>query len=71
MIMNAFQSIKKLIGALLLALVASVMLVACSSSEEEPPPADTSGGGGGESCADQCAAVPDMNQDECIIACEA
>ena len=44
-----------------------VMLAACSSSEEEPT--DTSSGGG--SCAEQCSAVPDMNQDECMIACEA
>jgi len=35
------------------------MFAACSSSEEET----------GQSCAEQCP--NDMNQDECIIACEA
>ena len=65
------SKLKTLLTTLILAFTMSVAFSGCSSSEEEPPPADTSGGGGGESCADQCAAVPDMNQDECIIACEA
>jgi hypothetical protein len=50
--------------------LALVMLFGCSSSEEAPPPADT-GGGGGESCAQQCSSLPDIQQDECIIMCEA
>ena len=37
------------------------MFAACSSSEEESS--------GGQSCAEKCP--NDMNQDECIIACEA
>jgi len=69
--MKILELHKGFLAVLVLAFMALGMLSACSSSEEEPPPADTSGGGGGESCADQCAAVPDMNQDECIIACEA
>ena len=39
------------------------MFAACSSSEEE------SSSSGGQSCAEKCP--NDMNQDECIIACEA
>ena len=49
--------------------LALVMLFGCSSSEEEEAPAESSSGGG--SCAEQCSLVPDMNQDECMIACEA
>ena len=40
------------------------MFAGCSSTEE-------SSSTGGGSCAEKCAAAPDMNQDECIIACEA
>jgi len=61
--MNIFDLNKKLLAALLLAFMASAMLVACSSTDEAAQPE-------GSSCADQCAAVPDMNQDECMIACE-
>jgi len=65
--MRLFQLRKKFLGALLMAFFALGMLTACSSTEETDPPPDT----GGSSCAEQCASVPDMNQDECIIACEA
>jgi hypothetical protein len=50
--------------------LALVMLFGCSSSEEEAPPPAESGGGGG-SCIEQCSSLPDIQQDECIIMCEA
>ena len=53
----------------MLSFMAVGMLGACSSSEEEAPPAE-SGGGDGKDCASACAAAPEMNQDECMIACE-
>ena len=57
---------KRSLATLLLAIMAMLMLAACSSTDEAAQPEDTSGG----SCAEQCSQVPDMNQDECLIACE-
>jgi len=54
-------------AALLLSLMALVMLPGCSSTEEAPPPT-----GGGSSCEDLCYSddVPDMQLDECLMACQ-
>ncbi len=52
--------------SLLALFLAMGMFVACSSTEEQE-----SSSSGSSSCAEQCSAVPDMNQDECMIACEA
>jgi uncharacterized protein YgiB involved in biofilm formation len=57
---------KRSLATLLLAIMAMLMLAGCSSSDEAAQE-DTSS----NSCVDQCAAAPDMNQDECIILCEA
>ena len=66
-----FSKIKALLAALMLAFTMSVTLSGCSSTEEtEAPPADEPVGGG-TSCIDECALVPEQDQDECLILCEA
>ena len=52
--------------ATLLAIMAMLMLAGCSSTDEAAQSEDPSS----SSCADACRAAPDMNQDECLIACE-
>lgn len=62
--MSAMIKEKKLsLIALMLAFLAGSALTGCSSSDESSS--------GGSSCADQCASQPDINQDECMVACEA
>lgn len=67
--MSITHSKKNSIFALLLALFAASMLVACSSTEEDD--SGSSGGGGTDSCKEQCMSVPEPDQDECLILCEA
>ena len=63
---------KKLLAALALAVMGLAMaaLSGCSSTEEAPPPEESSGGAY-DACLQQCASVPEKDQDECLILCEA
>ena len=65
--MNILKLNKISLAALLLASMALVMLPGCSSTEEAPPPT-----GGSSSCEDLCYSddVPDMQLDECLMACQ-
>jgi hypothetical protein len=65
--MNKFSSTKNYLYALLLAFMVLAMVPACSSTDEAAQSEDPSS----SSCEDACRSdqVPDMQLDECLMAC--